>query len=265
MKLRYQVPAIYQRVLPSMLLDLDPVETKATCDACAMAPGRTRTKIKYQADLKCCTFHPWLPNFAVGALLRQENPSPVIRQKIRDRHYALPIGIAPPLKYQVDFNARVEQDFGNRADWLCPYYDRERNLCGVWRHRGSVCTSFYCKSDQGKDGKRFWRSFEDLLSYWEVSLMEEALVRLDFSPRQVSDLLSYLNRFEAAPEEIESFVLPEKKARELWNGYYDDQEGFYEKSLRVIENLSPGDLADAQGETGEFLLHATLASARCFR
>lgn len=264
MKLQYQIPPIYRSVFPESLLELDPVETKATCENCAKSPGRTRSKETYDKDLKCCTFHPWLPNFAVGALLREPSAPAILREKIRTRDYSLPIGLAPSIRYQVEFNSRKKGEFGNREDWLCPYYDRDKKMCGVWRHRGAVCTSYYCKSDQGAAGKRFWRSLESYIFFLEMSYMEEALVHLDFSPRQISDLLGYLNRTDGTVKEKSARSLPEKKARELWNGYYDDQELFFDKCLRVVESMTPAQSQELLGETGEFLLQSVLADARCF-
>lgn len=255
-KLRHQIPEVYGRFFPKALLELDPVEPKATCHACAMAPGRTRTKDTYREDLKCCTFHPWIPNFSVGGILRDPSGkakagADVLRGKIARREYALPIGIVAPVRYQVAFNARERGEFGHREDWLCPYYDRATELCVLWRQRGSVCTSYHCKSIHGARGKDFWRRMENYLSYVEMALMEEALVHLDFSPRQVSDLLGYMNRAEGTAAELKSDAMPEKKARELWNGYFDEQEKFFARCADHVAGLDRRSFEAALGEQGE--------------
>lgn len=256
MKLQYQLPKVYENLLPRDILTFDPQEFKATCDNCLMAQSSNKSKIKYQADLKCCTFHPFVPNYMVGATFLDENMiagHEAFRRKIEQREYALPIGMVAPPSFQVEFNHRTEGEFGNRADWLCPYYDREKNNCQVWRNRGVVCTTFYCKSSYGKVGLNFWEKLNNYLWYIELALLEEALAMLDFSPRQVMELLDYHNRFEATPAELKSRYLDEAKARELWNGYYDDQEGFYKKSYEVVANLKRVDFFDLLGEQGEYL------------
>ena len=48
-----------------------------------------------------------------------------MRDKIRRREYALPIGMVAPVRYQMEFNKRKENEFGQREDWLCPYFNRE--------------------------------------------------------------------------------------------------------------------------------------------
>lgn len=258
MKLQYQVPRLYQNLIPKDLLSLDPAETKATCDDCLMARPKNRGAIFYEAELKCCTYYPFLPNYTVGALLSNEgsaSPSAVqaIRAKIARREYSLPLGLVAPPNYQVPFNHRGVNEFGRREEWMCPYYNHEQNNCGIWRHRGAVCTSFYCKSSFGTKGLRFWDEISNYLTYVEMALMEESLVMLDFSPRQVSDLLGYLNMQEATKTEMKSVRMPEKKARALWNGYYDDQEEFFKKSFRIVQELDRKAFRELLGFTGEQL------------
>lgn len=258
MKIKYQVPRLYESLLPKDLLLMEPQETKATCDHCIMAKPQNRREIFYEPDLKCCTYYPFLPNYVVGAILSEKSlASPAalasIRQKISNREYSLPLGLVAPPSYQVPFNHRKKNEFGQREDWLCPYFDREKQNCGIWRQRGAVCTSFYCKSSYGAKGLRYWDELSNYLTYVEMALMEEALVMLDFSPRQISDLLNYLNRQEATASELKSPRLPEKKARELWNGYYDDQEGFFKKSFQIVEELNRKSFRELLGETGQQL------------
>jgi hypothetical protein len=254
MLLKYQLPQVYQTLLPREILQFEPKETKATCDTCAMARPRNQEKIHYREDLKCCTFHPFLPNYMVGALFSDEaagNAQKIFRDKIERREYALPIGMVAPVKYQVEFNARTEGDFGLREDWLCPYFNREKQNCNVWRHRGVVCTTFFCKSSYGVAGEDFWEKLNNYLWYVELALLEEALVMLDFSPRQVMTLLDYHNRVSGTAAEKKSMVLPEKTARELWNGYFDDQEGFFKKSYNIVANLDKKSFHEMLGEQGQ--------------
>lgn len=243
-------------LLPREILEFAPRETKATCDSCAMAPGRTKGKVTYRDDLKCCTFHPFLPNFLVGAIFKDSvagNAHQTFRDKINRREYSLPIGMVAPVKFQLEFNNRKEGEFGNREDWLCPYYNKKSQNCGVWRNRGVVCTTFFCKSSFGKVGLNFWDKLNSYIWYVELALLEEALVMLDFSPRQIMDLLDYHNRTQGTSIEKKSWVLPEKKARELWNGYYDEQENFFKKCHDVVENMNKKYFHELLGEQGQSL------------
>lgn len=269
MKIRHQIAELYGAWLPNALLELDPRETKATCDSCAMAPSRHRGKTTYREDLKCCTYQPWLPNYIVGAILSDERDSnrvgrEAILKKISRREYTLPIGIFPPVRYQVEFNQRAEGEFGWREDWLCPYFNHEAQNCGLWRHRGSVCTSYYCKSDQKAAGKRFWKSLESYLHYVEMALAEEVLAHLDFSPRQVSEMLDYMNRQEGTVAELRSWVMPAAKFKKLWN-FYEDPVAFYKKTYEIAKAQSREDVELLMGDLGDLLRETVLVDMRCFQ
>jgi Fe-S-cluster containining protein len=250
-KLKNFLPPFYQQILPDDILGLEINETKATCEACIKVP-------QYKENLKCCTFHPFLPNYLIGQILVDQKLRPTfitetLQHKISKRQYALPLGIVAPVRYQVEFNELKSKQFGKREDWLCPYYDKLENRCGIWRNRGSVCTSFYCKSSKGPAGKSFWKVALNYLSYVEMVLCEEALVHLDFSPRQVSDLLGYINRFEGTSTELKTNSLPLNKAKALWNGYFNDQESFYIKTLEVVKSFDKKQMSESMGDLGSNL------------
>ena len=253
MLLRHQIPEVYSKLLPREILDFGPEETKATCDTCAMSRPRHRGKVHYREDLKCCTFHPFVPNYMIGAIFNDSTATDaheILRGKIQRREYSLPIGMVAPVRFQVEFNQRTEGEFGQREDWLCPYFNRENSNCNIWRNRGVVCTTFFCKSSYGKVGLKFWEALNSYLGYVELALLEEALVMLDFSPRQIMTLLDYHNRQDGTAAEKKSWSLPEKASRELWNGYYDDQEGFFKKSYEIITKLDKKAFHEMIGEQG---------------
>src|SRR6218665_3697133 len=76
------LPLLYRDLLPEFFQKGVPVETKATCDACAMCPSSAAGTVEsvdgvsrlFRPDTKCCTYYPRLPNFLVGALLSDERP-----------------------------------------------------------------------------------------------------------------------------------------------------------------------------------------------
>ncbi len=245
--LGYQLPEVYRKLFPKELLNANIQETKATCANCNWAA--------YQKHLKCCTYEPYLPNFLVGAMFESASTSKValatLRRKIEARQYSLPIGMTASVQYQVNFNNREEQDFGNREDWLCPYYNREQQNCGIWKNRSAVCTTFYCQSNYDVMGQEFWKQMNDYLTYVEMAMMEEILVHLDFSPRQISDCLEYLNRHEGSATEMKTDSLTLPKAKKLWNGYFDDQEAFFRKTYKMAQDMSVKNFREAMGELGE--------------
>ena len=264
MKFKYLTPPLYSEVLSNEILRMDINETKATCDTCLKARSPTPVKDRYQDHLKCCTYYPLVPNFAVGAVLadktgRYLHAQEVIREMLKKRQYALPIGILPPVAYQLEFKARKDGDFGNQESWLCPYFHKEKNQCSIWAYRGAVCTSYYCKSSHGKLGQDYWSRMSDYLTYVEMALMEEALIRLDFSPRQISDCFVYLNRDEGTVAEKKSWSMPEKVAKRFWQDYDIDQEGFYVKCFEIVSGFNRKDFKEMMGRQGLDLQNDLLA------
>lgn len=253
--LSQQLPQLYHGLVPRKLLDFEIIETKANCANCSMARENRgpRAKITYKIDLKCCTFDPWVPNFAVGNILSDRNLSASVKEailgKIDDIEQCSPLGLRPSTQFQRRFLRKDEMEFGNRKDWLCPFYNREQQNCGIWQHRGNVCVSFYCKSNAGQTGLRFWEELGDYLHLLELSLMEECLVQLDFSPRQMSDLLPLIDR----QTHLQSKALPKitpQQSKIFWNGYSDPTE-FFIKCAKIVKALKPKQVAEILGESGQ--------------
>lgn len=255
-KLKTIIPDFYSRLLPKEVLHFDVTEKKATCHQCIMSRPQFRGKYPYRSELKCCTFYPFFPNYLVGATLSDsslESAHQVIREKIKSREFALPIGLVAPLGYQYQFQNRKPEDFGQREDLLCPFYDQSLQSCMQWMNRGVVCTSFYCKSDTGKTGLQFWHQLSDYLANVEMALMEEALVYLDFSPRRVNEMTDFLNRQEFNKRETRQWKITEEKFQYFWNAYKDPIE-FYKKSYQIVTEFDRKHLKEVLGQVEVELL-----------
>lgn len=220
-------------------------ETRATCDNCLCSkPNRGSQLPYYQPDLKCCTFHPFLPNYAVGALL--ENPQTAsfikskIQSKIEAREYALPLGVFAPLNYQIQFNNRNENDFGNRQDFLCPYFNYQNKNCGMWQHRGAVCTSYYCVSDRGEAGLKLWENLGEYLHLCEMVLSQDALVSMGLSPDIIENQLEYVNCMSGTEEEISSSSMSQALFDDYWKDWIPQHtiENFYISCSKYISSLT---------------------------
>lgn len=248
--LKHIVPGFYRQILAAKVMDLGVSETKATCNDCLRSRDK-RFSYTYKPDLKCCTFHPYLPNYAVGALLQQPATPGILKlqDKIENREFALPIGVMAPFDYQFLFLTKEDEQFGNDQNLLCPYYDQDKNQCSIWQYRGVVCTSFFCRSDYGQNGLKFWAVLSDFLSYVEMALAEECLVQLDFSPRDLSDQLLYLNKREFDEIETEQKALDTETDKTLWNGYSDKNE-FYRKCFAIVQKLDRSQFKEILGQQG---------------
>src|SRR5436190_896530 len=92
------LPRLYARWVEDLLGAPVPPEPRATCAECAMLPqpGEPPGATSFHPDVKCCTYHPILPSFAVGAILADEDPGAArgraaIEARIAARAAATPV------------------------------------------------------------------------------------------------------------------------------------------------------------------------------
>lgn len=242
MKLKYIIPPLYERYFPKALWNSDVQETKATCHQCIQAPH------KYSNDLKCCTFWPFIPNYVVGQILlsaeeKYRSAQALVRKHIQKQYWVLPMGLVAPPTYQVNFNKDKSKVFGRDEDFLCPYFSKQTNNCGLWLYRGSVCTSFFCESSYGKEGQEFWQKFENYYSYLEMGVSQEILAYKDFSPRDVNTQLDYF----MVQKKIQ---LPKDKYKKMWKHFYGKEVDFYIEAARFAEEMPKSQIKEVLGETG---------------
>lgn len=258
------LPAVYQHLIPREILEFQIHEQKANCAHCYMAFHHKKNEKRYDSKLKCCTYEPFLPNYLVGALFSDqttpESTRNLLREKISKRKFALPVGMTAPVKYQLEYQQNRDEDFGVNPKWLCSYFDKTNNNCGIWRNRSAVCTSFFCVSDYGDKGKDFWGNLENYLVFVEMALVEEVMAHLDFSPRQVNECLDFVKRHEGKGWELSEMTIPYDVSVKLWNGYYNEQEEFYDRAFQFVQNFDKKSLQETMGEMGKNIEDQLFAS-----
>lgn len=250
------LPEIYRSFFSEELKQLPLQELKATCFNCIKA--KPTESFPFQAHLKCCTYHPFLPNFLVGAILKSKSTSPqsraAIEKKIKDREYALPLGMIAPVSLQIAFNQRLPGEFGQREDWACPYLDPQTAHCGIWKHRNSQCTTYFCKSDYGQMGQSFWQEVKTQLSVIERSYALSILRHMGFDEDNMAWQIGLLDRRDGSfAETTVSFIL-EKHWQKAWMSFANDPLKFYVTSFEIFEELKQKD--DLQNRS-EILLAAS--------
>jgi hypothetical protein len=184
MSLKHALPPMYAQLLPPFFDAPAPAEEKATCNTCVMCPPPGVTPpvgVEYfRPDTKCCTYHPTLANYLVGALLADPDPALAegqrrVRDKIARGIGATPRWLHAPQEFQEQLAARREREFGRALDLRCPFYVEDGGLCSIWRYREGDCSTFFCKFDAGADGRIFWRTLTTWLARTEVALSKHAL------------------------------------------------------------------------------------------
>jgi Fe-S-cluster containining protein len=246
MILRDVLPEIYTKLQLGSWLNLTITEKTPTCDNC-LASRPERGKVPYyDAKLKCCTYHPFLPNYLIGALLVSSSTAPfvleLLKAKEKAQSYLLPIGALPPVRFQVLFNNREEGEFGNRPDWLCPYYDTKKNNCGIWQYRGATCSTYFCISDHGKAGLKFWSNLSELLNLIEIRLAESALRHFGYSDEEILCQFEYFNCTDGTEEELSSDSLSPALWNQYWAGRNLNVLDFYKQTYEAVANLTLEDL-----------------------
>lgn len=256
--IRDVLPPPHARLLPELFDRPAPAETRATCSNCAMCPppgASAEGPVSYfRPDTKCCTFHPSLPSYLVGALLADPDPALAegrarVRRAIAGRRGVLPRFLEAPKRYRLLLRASREASFGRSAVLRCPYYEPDGGQCTIWRHREADCSTFFCKYDAGADGQAFWRALDGWLRTLERALAAHAQsVVAPELPRddEDSDTLTLEELEERAPD-------PVTYAR-LWGAWEGREEAFYLRCHEVIASLDAAEVrrlgGDALAEIG---------------
>jgi Fe-S-cluster containining protein len=255
------LPALFRDLLGAPLDREIPAETKATCASCAMLPGapgtvapldgRPRT---FRPDTKCCTYHPRLPGWLVGALLDDADPALAegrrrVSARIATRVGVTPGWLEPPRTYALLYDG-ARNAFGRAAGLRCPYYALEDGGCTIWRHREAVCSTYYCKYAAGADGQRLWTAVKELLSLAEVQLARASLLAI------APDLLDReLERAGAGarapgPEDLDGAPPPEAEYRALWGEWVGREAELWRACAAWVRLRTPGELDDLLGLDG---------------
>lgn len=169
------LPPRYSDWITDLLGGTLPEEQVATCDRCVMQTSDVPEAYRFRADAKCCTYVPALPNFLVGAALRDLPPGPALislERRLAEPAVCTPHGLDVGEDERRRYHAIVSAEtFGRDPGLRCPHYLAESGgQCGIWRHRNGVCATWFCKHERGATSQRFWQALEGLLTLVEREL-----------------------------------------------------------------------------------------------
>lgn len=251
------LPPLYARWMDEMLGAEIPPESNATCGDCAMVVSESAAAAGvagFSASTKCCTFLPDLWNFLVGRVLLDEDPSSArgkagVEARIDAGIAVTPLGLRRPPSYQVLYGSSVDL-FGQSKAMLCPHYiDEQGGLCGVWRHRESTCTTWFCKFVRGSVGRDFWDQLQQLLRAVEEGLATWCLTQLDVDETVLRRLYrSHRDRFPSRPtaRELDGQV-DNKELNALWGSWRGREREFYIACAQMVEPLQWSDVLRIAG------------------
>lgn len=204
-------------------------ETLVDCQNCSMVQpqGITRDPGPFLANLKCCTYFPYLPNFTIGKL------SSEIFSIASNKGILLPVGLYPGIEYQRHSLQQSSTDFGKNKDLLCPFF--KDNQCSIWQFRPGVCTSYFCKSNKGKQGLQLWSDIENYLNHFEWTLATEVMRRMNLEENELAYCHSAIDP-DTEDEERKYFI------ENAWGKWSTKKMDFYSEALKIAMQVQPKDL-----------------------
>lgn len=246
------LPPVYKDLLSPELEKPAVKETRADCANCQMCNQGTMPAeaeaVFFRPDTKCCTYHPSIPNFLVGAILKDSAPDMQegkrrIKERIGSRIGVLPYSVAPPTKYLLLYEASRGTSFGRSTALLCPYLT-DAGLCSIWRHRETICSTFYCKFDAGEAGVAFWKTWKAYMQHVESTLAvwsSKAIARDLVQPPYEKSKLTV--------EELEDKPPKDSLYASWWGTWVGREEEYYVACYNKVRNLSKKEFAKLVDET----------------
>lgn len=226
-----------------------PRETVATCDACVMLPpeGGAPTKgstTYFNAATKCCTYLPELHNFLVGQIIADTETHPSgmasVERRIAAGNEVTPLGLGRSRAFLLLYQDGGDLVFGRSQGLLCPHYlDEHGGRCGIWQHRESTCSTWFCKHVRGKTGDAMWRAVQRLLRLVEQDLAWWCVRELDLDPASVSELLTH--RLRRTPARVTSADIdrtPDVSQTALWGRWAGREREFFLAAGKLVAGLA---------------------------
>jgi hypothetical protein len=222
------LPEPYERWFVELTGRATGVESRSTCDHCAMLPGAPDLPPEGPFDpaTLCCTYHPQLAPHFVGGILKDgsEAGRARVRARIAARVGVSPLGLMAPPEYaalHARFGMRAGA-FGRTRELLCPFHDAGR--CTIWAHRGAACAAFHCKHDRGALGHGLWN-----LIVLGFNAVERALGRRLLAEGGLDAAACDALLFAPADDTLDA---------RAWGAWRGREEAWFLEAARRVEALS---------------------------
>lgn len=217
----HSVPGIWRYMLPEDVLyfRVDP-EHQSNCFNCPQVKA-----YGFHPSVRCCSYIPRIPNFLLGLALMDAGTKDIARNFIASA-YTIPEGsqVSP---------AQMEQSLSWLSGRLpvgsvvCPLLDHASKKCQIYAFRSGVCSTFFCRHDQGASGAEFWSALTDLVTQVETALAQWALEQSGV------DLPAYFQRFEELGQDLDACSDPKTGTwsafarRQLFAEWYGREEELF--------------------------------------
>lgn len=266
------LPPLYRALLgPPLDREVAP-ESKATCGWCAMLEGRGEAAAPidgrprfFRPDTKCCTFHPRLPNYLVGAILDDASPEGAEGRRRVEARVASGVGVAPewlhpPRTFSLLYDSS-RGAFGRARGLRCPFFVEAAGTCAIWAHRDAVCSTYFCKYATGADGRRLWTAVKELVSLVEIQLARAALLELAPALLDREPGAKPAPAAPLGPEDIDGDPPAPAERTAAWGSWAGREPELYRACHRWVRGVSAADLEGLLGLDGRIARRAVERAA----
>jgi Fe-S-cluster containining protein len=228
------------------------------------APTTDDGALHFNED-RCCTYFPTLHNFLAGGVLADSAPETAAGRLILERMVAARAGITPlsvdaPAHYWTLYSTS-SQLFGRKGSLRCPFLDAPTGRCGVWQHRESTCSTWFCKHERGAVGGAFWKALHQLLMAVEGAVALHCATELQVGSEALAALVTSRRQEPTGPE-LDGAVDHARHLRH-WGHWLGREREFFVKSAPLAQALSWERALQLAGAEGTVLaLQARKAFAR---
>jgi len=257
-------PAFYAPLLPEYFRLEIAEEKRSTCSNCAMCASPEGspppTAVTFHPATKCCTRHPNLPNYAVGALLSDEDPALAEGKQRVAAMIAQRVGVWPTGMRSSNRHRLLEQNmdrraFGQTPSLRCPYFNEGNGgSCSIWAYRPAVCASYFCKPVSGQLGQMLWDELKEYMQSVERELICYTTAKLQPEFLPIS-LIQSEGRSKLSREDLEELAPPEAEYAAAWGQWVGREQEYYKACYEAVRALSPQEFEGVIGHAAKRRMH----------
>jgi len=209
-----------------------PKEKKSTCFNCPKVQSHG-----FDRHLKCCTYHPKIPNYQLGDALMNGGDSQKNVERMIAGRFLTPEGSGhTPLQWLDVLQQDQAAEYGRSSKTICGFLDRDSGRCGVYGFRNSACTTYFCRHDQ-KWSEGFWEYVHHFIGRSELALTQYALKSIDFDYEKY---LQIFNELSSRPPnelcEASSKCWKKDVYQALWSDWFGREAELFQKCSRLIRD-----------------------------
>ena len=193
----------------------------------------------FSSKTKCCTFKPIIPNYLIGGIIQDSTQHPDILNWVNQNRQTFPLGIFPTKDDFITYDDILPDKFGRMDSFVCDFY--HDGLCGIWKYRSAICSTYHCHFYKGFYGQQFWEDVRDFLQLIEERIAQYCCYELGISARYLKqNTTNFFINFQSAKWPLSNDEqLP---LDDIWGDWVDKQADFFRECTKITQQLTYDDL-----------------------